>query len=607
MSEEPPKDLRDFTRKHASEARSSLAAEMQETRKEYFSHQQQTSESLDRLYKEAEAKQRESLGVIEEIEAIEEELLNTRTSKYSEFIHYFKLKSLQDRLKTKEHDRGQTEEDYSTLQSSISELENLRQENSSLDQAREKLGDFYKDQNETWNLYQEERKATDITEIRKKYGVTFIHAIRPDVTPGMDNSLLNTWASWKQKLDVLLTLEPTISTSTVKEGADNMWGRMGVILSGGRVVDASPSDLGTVAKGVKTRMTHSERFATITDKIESSINRNRDNHPGYNELVVEDPQVAGFYISPDKYSGLPDLVSDEEIHDSLKDSGMKIFHLRNGKVHATHYDKDKKVFIPDEENLDPEALEEGYVTSREVKKLALEELMADAPFKISSPEVRYVDSSSQGKEFYLNLQIPQFLPNAAPKESEFEFTEFNQGYQIPKGSKIQLLTEFASVGQVHKYFLFEGAAYIQTVDTHKGKSKTEPIGNKATEASSHIFIGLTSYDFEKQIIDTETYLSSMEQKINSILERSDEDNEFREEIGRKLLEGRIQDVHNLAFHLYGFAEEAEKFNDLESAKRARSIAEKVMGHSEYKETIIRRVDDKGRLKITTADIPGYQE
>ncbi len=89
-------------------------------------------------------------------------------------------------------------------------------------------------------------KIRSVENIMETYDVLLVHGIHPTFIPDA-NSILKAGTTWKDKLKIFLTLQPDISASTISrdDTAENIWSRIGVILAGGEITQASPYDSAT--------------------------------------------------------------------------------------------------------------------------------------------------------------------------------------------------------------------------------------------------------------------------------------------------------------------------------------------------------------------------
>lgn len=106
-----------------------------------------------------------------------------------------------------------------------------------------------------------------------------------------ENSNIAQRATLEDDIDILLSLEPSISTSSVIPGSkQGLWGgRIGIVLGGGDIRGIAQTDNGTVTGGIKMRHGDISNSKEIDKKVSDKGER------GYNELVVNNPEVFGFF------------------------------------------------------------------------------------------------------------------------------------------------------------------------------------------------------------------------------------------------------------------------------------------------------------------------
>lgn len=146
-----------------------------------------------------------------------------------------------------------------------------------------------------------------------------------------ENSNISSRASLEDDLDILLSLEPSISTSSVKPGSRHeLWSEgIGVLVGGGEVMGGAQTDEGTRTAGIKyrngTKLTSEQIDVLVSDKSDR----------GYNELVVNNPKVFGFYhtVKIDDLGNLRafNLSSSSELNKSNRDAFMDRMDLATKK------------------------------------------------------------------------------------------------------------------------------------------------------------------------------------------------------------------------------------------------------------------------------------
>lgn len=177
----------------------------------------------------------------------------------------------------------------------------------------------------------EEERNRDIKNLTKKHGVFFVHdVVDGEWKPSANNRSINTkQLDFNNQLDILHGLEPTISTSTLHEDSrQNTFGEysFGVLLSGGRVLGGDKSDAGSVAIDRKNRYISKEKRTpeaienAILRKTFASEKEDAKGNTDYNELVVENPEIAGVCVKwSEEWSEGVSLIEGDEIY--LKNKG----------------------------------------------------------------------------------------------------------------------------------------------------------------------------------------------------------------------------------------------------------------------------------------------
>lgn len=117
-----------------------------------------------------------------------------------------------------------------------------------------------------------------------------------------DNSPLKDGVSRKERVEILRSFNPELCCSTIQRGVpqtSNDFGLsdVGVIIGSGLITHASSSDNGSRVDRDGNR--NVIKIGDLQDEVESVI-KNRKNDDSYNEILVNNPKIAGLYISFDK-------------------------------------------------------------------------------------------------------------------------------------------------------------------------------------------------------------------------------------------------------------------------------------------------------------------
>lgn len=165
----------------------------------------------------------------------------------------------------------------------------------------------------------EEEKGRSVMEQAKKHNVFFVSDIvTAEWKPSANNRALNTKElDFEDQLDIILGLEPTLSVSTLAPDSKNRTfgnGAMGVLLSGGHIVGGETNDAGTVAMGLRSRyIDKRSRTVEAIDKAIGGRYGGKTENSSYNELVVEQPEVAGIYFKLDAEDIVKYTNEDKEV------------------------------------------------------------------------------------------------------------------------------------------------------------------------------------------------------------------------------------------------------------------------------------------------------
>ncbi len=614
--------LRDFSKEFSQADRDKAAEEIWATRKEYFGKKRENTQDIKRLTKEGLNKEKSAEEITKEIEGLENSIVASKQNKILELFSYFKIRKMEENLGIKRGARAQMERDYGSIRDILENLNESVRDKTKLSEAKGVLDNFYAGQEGKWSQHQEELKDRDVKNIANKYDVTFIHGIHPNFIPG-DNSMLEDWVDWKIKLKILTTFEPTISTSTIKKGDDwrRMWSRMGVVLSGGSVESASFGDQGSRARGIKERALN-RQTGSIQEQIGKAITTEKDpDQLGYNELVVKNPEISGFYVCLEDtvlkgkviddaklasgYLIKNDLVPHEEIAKTAKEMDLNLYAIKDGVVYEAEFDENSKTIVPMTKIESDRVLSERYEVGENRRNAALQEIFEDSPFKIKSPELSYVDSSGYGRQSYISL-VGEKNKNLPGIKSEFQDDAY--GLVIDSKEQIKVIEEIPIVGQKLRIFEQKGKLCMERINTH-GNTKNAMGIERGDLNFPDRYINLGhggAHDLKRKINSVEDYLRGMGDSITDVkqkIEKFDEEKQNWDEFNRNQMDRTLDNwIKDLAFHLFGFAEQAKKFGNFETQKRAEKIASQVVDKEYYEDVLRRRLDKEGRLKITEEDL-----
>lgn len=427
INPEVHKTVREFTKStpEGRQDRQQVAQQLKQERKEtreYPKRIQDVTSQLENLRQRIEQKRINTTEATAELNKISGELSNREVSLVWRVMDRFLpqgRENLEDRKRLKEtrlkRDSAELAQSEVYEESLAKQLQEVIASKSRLKDAKQTLAKFYQEQGEKLQVELarqaeadlEDQKAreiiarvSDIKNIVKegvgyRGDVYFIHSIRPDIKNFGNNSALTGQAEWLDKMAVVLTIAPDISVSTIRKGDSihNMWGAMGVVLSGGSVEAASNRDMGSMARGTenrkvlyyrKTAIDMSEKLTMMDaakrqDEINAVLGPRIGN--SYNEWIIDGCEVAGFYVCLDNpgvemnlrhYQEI--IRPHQEIYETMQAIGMPIYVVKDGVFYASRYDPATKTLLPMEEAMitPKEMIERRYVIPED-KKLKLEQ------------------------------------------------------------------------------------------------------------------------------------------------------------------------------------------------------------------------------------------
>jgi hypothetical protein len=309
-------------RKFYGENEMNTLEEAQRGKKYALSDMESTQESID-----------ENLA---KIETLRLEIESKKSSIINRILEFRKIRDLEIKLRRQENllaDYGKRLEQKKELAEAYDYL--IGEETKLADSMEEANRENAEFDNKKQEAFLEEERNRDIKNLVKKHGVFFVHDIvDAEWKPSANNRSIDTkQLDFYDQLDILHGLEPTISTSTLHEDSrQNTFGEysFGVLLSGGRVLGGDRSDTGSVAIDRNNRYIPKENRTpkaienAILRKTFASENKNVKDSTDYNELVVENPEIAGVCVKwSEEWSEGVSLAEGSEIVLSKKLHGEK--------------------------------------------------------------------------------------------------------------------------------------------------------------------------------------------------------------------------------------------------------------------------------------------
>ena len=538
------------------------------------------------------------------MEQLEFRLSEKKQSVISRIFQISAIKKLEQDLQRKLETQEQFEQEYTAISAQFQELEQNRGDSRELDESKALLGKFYQDQEAAWNDHEQQERARDITNVAKKHEALLIHAIHPSFTPE-ENSLLHQGTSWQTKLDILLALEPTISTSTIRKGdrPDNMWSGMGVILARGSIVDAAPTDAGTRATRINARG-RSGSFAgepkAIEGKIDHAISaRSPDN---YNELVVEKPKIAGLFLSVDdipEHKRLSiDRVGAEEMVTKARELGVPLYAISQGEAFETSWDETQQKLILGRQRSSEDIMQPIEIP--EEKRHSLEEnLFKEAPFRVHNIEVEYFDSISWGRSFFVELSYGETAGEAPEAEGTFALPAKYSGAGIDKDTPLRKIAEFSKFGGQIIYVEQHGKLLKIARDKIRDDSHGK-MARKEDYGRGWINIGYNTHDLEREIGSHQDYIEAMRTSMQGLIAKRDQSP--KDERYEENMKVYTEWLNKLATHLHGYAQQARQMGQEDKAVDAENLGNSVFPSGDIATYSAKRINPDGTFKVYREDL-----
>ncbi|HEX8946678.1 MAG TPA: hypothetical protein VF829_00475 [Candidatus Paceibacterota bacterium] len=290
-------DAREASKKFLAEERSALAQEIREQRRA----QRERLAILKNDIEEARDSSESLEGAIEDNQYAQlAEMQSTEATMVAERIPSARL----------------SESELSDEQENIRELIGNSE---AVRMLKSKLEEHYlKANEEARKRFESVQKSVEHTALRN--GAFFVHTIQESsIKRHNELSNVSSRSTYEDDVDILLSLEPTISASSIFSGRSQegkisgLWSNTGgLILGGGEIRYASRNDLDSKSAGIKSRVVAGEIENQSVADIDNVVSKRgeaeilRKTYDGvqkieqgsdYNEFIVDNPKVFGYYQS----------------------------------------------------------------------------------------------------------------------------------------------------------------------------------------------------------------------------------------------------------------------------------------------------------------------
>ena len=192
-------------------------------------------------------------------------------------------------------------------------LENLLDSDTSLQEIKKRLEEHYARAGEL-SEQEYERQRRSIQQVCARNNAFILHGVETmsrEMRPH-ETSPVSEKATLENELDILMALEPSISTSSFRTGTNaRLFGNrtFGVILGGGDVKSAH-GGTATVPRSIKERSSIADNLSSeeIDEKIKGHVS-------GFNELNVDNPKIFGVFKRVEEKNGTFVIAEEEKLKD----------------------------------------------------------------------------------------------------------------------------------------------------------------------------------------------------------------------------------------------------------------------------------------------------
>ncbi len=592
--------VKEYSRDQHAEERLALAAELREKRRDFAT----AKVELERQARAA-MERREQLGLEAKttrlaLEECQQRLSDLKQSRLKVFFQRATIQELEVQRLTNVDRLQQLSSEEMRLEH---ELLQQSEDQSAVETIQHTLDDFYSKENKEWQDYEAERRIGDVVSVSRQHRALIVHGISRFIPHG--NSPLEAGTSPEMKYDTLLGLQPSVSSSSIRpgDGRGKLWTSSGVILRGGKISEAHTGDAATKPRGFFGRSSvggHPEKRLDqqITDAIETS-------NPQYNELVVDEPEVAAVYLTLDRRTN-PLELTPQEVSAIAERLGLPLIALQDGLPYEAQYESSENKVIVGRALTQDEVLTLPGISENRRQEL-VQEIFKRSPFKIRGREYEIISGRDSGRQAFLELEFGR-VPARFGTELNIEQTA-NDNNEVSGA----LLAEMTTVDGTKLTFYRRGNEILEEAQAYDVVGQhQEPITrtNNLTRYPTDLARGWTNLTpFRTMqltegsaVVSAAEYLQGIQKNIDQqqarLAEAADDGQQpaWVHETMQEMLE-------TMAGHVYGFGEMAAQHGDHETAAMARQICQEILDPNTIQNIIDQRTDTTGRFKVTIDDFP----
>lgn len=376
----------------ASEAKNTAFEKAEERRKEeYFNSMREFKEGAEQRL---QALQSELEGYNKQMAALQERIDEHKSSFLKRMFGRGELKKLGLELSLAKISARASVDRMESETEAITNFDKILEEERALKELKRQEEAFLAEQ----EAKEKENRERSVENLMHEHNCFFIHSIAHEggFKPSENNKNVSGDLDFVSQAEIVAGIRPEISASTIRpDTKDGIFGggRNGIFLKGGRVLAGQVGDMGSVAgEGLKRNGltgTEVEEIKKAISRPDEPTNLSGDDYyatdylgqralekrvGGYNELVVQDPEVAGIYVTSDSLE-IPSSAdfqnTSERLYDewwmelgNMKEVGVPLYVMtRNNHVFAiANIDVEKRKFDVLFEATPQDVLERGAIS-----------------------------------------------------------------------------------------------------------------------------------------------------------------------------------------------------------------------------------------------------
>jgi len=616
-------ETRDYTKENFQNERDALAVEIWSIRRRYFKEEERVSDiiSINSRHQETQQNQIRLLeDELRDLEQLEDNRQNKLINRVLEFIGGATKSPYSDLIRERQQRLIGARKKLQEIDEIIHEYTQELSGRTEIEQAKTKLWNFYEDKKQALRELKEYRAEQDriaaedeplrqVERVMDDYGVFIVHATRESEFSASD-TVVDQGVSWSDKLRIAFLMQPEISTSTIQAGdpPEKIFGRVGLIVTDGRVKIAHNQDIGTFVNHEGQRGTARVVDDRISLQLKKAILLNRSIQ---NEIVISSPGFSGIYYCLDEYkTPIPNISFPEpiEIDSVAQELGLPIYLIEGGRVYRSVYDEKSKSFKKGDKVKSEDISGNSLQMSDQDRVDHLSDILSRGVFSkeiFSSDDFSSIEARANGQKLYdqmllpIKLQIIKYKKDRGEELSEFESS---LDEKITSSEKKDL-DRYGTCWHVDSYPYLGGSAEVYVTNNYQvltfynyddkeiaDNSDTFLSGNYHPMLYFGLSAGLITQKNPQAVVE---HFQNLSKKLEGFSRNSDK--------GGVLNETR-RGLRAIGFFCYGVSEQAERYGDSESARIFREFAQTIVSGDEYSETVDKRLKPNGEARILPEDI-----